>query len=202
MTALAKVALRAVVILAVAVGTGCALVIDLGDEAQLRVDAGPPVVDVRETSTPEVDTGAPDTGPVYACGLEGSTNPSCGPCIEAQCCDVSKRCHADPDCVAGLECIKDCFVQLGCVNGCLARDNPNLSELTLCTQFKCNQCTPPPDCVNLGRCAATLDPAEFGLIRNYIRGLLLDADADACRRQHLEMPKYSSHSDCAGPTPQ
>lgn len=184
---------------------GCALVIDLGPEAQLRTDAS--VLPGAPDAAPDVVVDAPvEAGPTNVCGLGDSPNPTCAACIQAHCCDVSKTCAADPECAAGLECIKDCMAQIECIITCIG--NANLDKTTQCSQQQCPVCTPPDECGKLGQCClATYDHGEAGagqkILRDVCRGVILEVDNATCA-QHLDTVKARSEAApiCNGQVPE
>lgn len=169
---------------------GCALVIDLGDEARLR----PPEASVEaanvEDAGPEdapADDGSTNTA---TCGLPPSPNPACNTCIEPNCCHVSKACADDPDCVARLECIKDCMAQYLCILTCQG-DNPNIEALTTCSANNCGVCSPGPECTKLGACARTFaDAGGEALLRNVARGVVLEVDEQKCKAHRASLAQY------------
>lgn len=169
---------------------GCALIIDLGDKPTLAdlTDGGPGTTDTGASGGPidsaptndgpltPVDSGN-DSGPVYKCGLPPSTNADCDKCITERCCDVGKACQADPRCVAGLECVKDCLVQSNCVLQCF-QDFPEVKEEATCSAFQCAGCTPGPKCSQLGKCVFDL-PKE-NILRQVEKGRILNLDEKVC----------------------
>ena len=183
------------------VWAGCALVIDLGPEAQLR-----PAGSGAEAGPTEASADAPpvEAGPTAVCGLNDSPNAACAACIQANCCEVSKTCAADPDCVAGLECIKDCLAQIECIIGCIG--NKNLDKTTSCSQQNCPVCTPPDECAKLGQCClATYDhdaSSQPKILHDVCRGVILQCDNGACA-QHLDSLKARSEAApiCNGQLP-
>jgi hypothetical protein len=184
---------------ALAVGVaGCALIIDLGDEPKLAPppDSGPAQADTGgPVETP--DTGV-DAAPVYACGLPPSANADCAACISASCCDVSKACAADPRCVEGLDCIKHCLVQVGCVNKCLA-DFPEVQNEATCSAFQCPKCTPGPECAKLGKCV--FDLPQDSLLRLAQEGRILNLDDAVCKtaRQQVASDGTADAGACFDP---
>jgi hypothetical protein len=165
---------------------GCALVLDLGPEAQLRpAEAGSGDAPTVPIETDAADAGA-DTGPVFVCGLQASPNATCANCIQSSCCAESITCSQDPACVAGLECIKDCMAQIECIITCFG--NPNLEKVTSCSSRQCTPCTPGDQCSKLGSCClATYDHADAGenrILRDVCRGVILGVDEPTCA-QHL-----------------
>jgi hypothetical protein len=179
---------------------GCAALIDLGDEARLRVDmeAGPdtgkPVT--NDASTLDARDSATDTGTPLLCGLERSPSTGCAACVEPTCCDVSKECAKDPECLKGIECIKDCMAQLACIFGCLG--NANLQALTDCSSSNCNICIAAEKCEALGKCASTFDQTtEQGrLVRSTARALVLELDEEACQKR-LESIRNNKLTDAS-----
>jgi hypothetical protein len=165
-----------------AFGVGCALVIDLGDEPKLRpADAGPVV-----EAGPQPEASAPDAGPPPVCGIADSTNAACADCIHQKCCDVGKTCAADPVCAAGLQCVKDCLVEIGCISDCLNK-YPSVAQETNCSAFSCSLCTPKTQCSKLGQCVFNLP--KDNLLRQVEEGRILDLDEQACtdaRHQAVE----------------
>jgi hypothetical protein len=166
---------------------GCSLLIDLGPEAQLRAAASG-----DEAGLPEAGIDAPaEAAPTSVCGLTASPNASCAACIQNHCCDVSKTCAADPECVAGLECIKNCLAQIECIIQCLG--NKNLLPTTTCSQQLCPDCTPTDECAKLGQCClATYGQGDAGseqrILHDVCRGIILDNDSTACGT-HLDAIK-------------
>jgi hypothetical protein len=122
------------------------------------------------------------------CGLVASPNATCASCIEAQCCEESKACAADPVCVQGLECIKDCMAQIVCIIQCLGT-NTALSKVTTCSSRQCPVCTPGPDCTKLGACCrATYGPEDGGegegkVLLDVCRGDVLRTDEQECQNR-------------------
>lgn len=183
------------------VGFGCAVVIDLGDEAKLRpTEAG---VDATDIDTGITDSGAPtdapvDTGPeIPACGLARSPNAACAKCIAGSCCAEAMNCGGDPACVAGFECIKDCMVQFNCLLGCFGDQNAALSGVTNCSQANCSLCTPGPNCTKLGECGILFGDAGADLIiRNEVRSLILELDEAKCLARQRTLYKAKDAEAC------
>lgn len=179
---------RAAIVSLVTLGVvaGCALVIDLGDEVKLRpldagtslpVETGPPVVDAATEAGP--------IGPQPRCGLTDSPNATCADCFATtECCEVNKTCAADPDCVAGLECIKDCLVNSPCIEQC-RKDHPLIATVTDCTIRSCIICTPPSACVKLGACLFNLPPES--IVRQLYRNVILELDSKKCTDSRLQI---------------
>jgi hypothetical protein len=165
---------------------GCALVIDLGPEAQLRPDASSPETGAGPSVPLEAGLGGGDAAVAFVCGLEAAPNAACASCIQAQCCDESKVCATDPVCVQGLECIKDCMAQIVCIIGCLGT-NPALSKVTTCSSRQCPVCTPGPDCTKLGACCrATYGDGGSGegkVLLDVCRGDVLGVDEQECQNR-------------------
>lgn len=164
---------------------GCALVIDLGDEVKLgALDAGAiePVVDAR----PSVPEAATEAGPVPGrCGLDDSPNAACAECFATtECCEINRTCAADPDCVAGLECIKDCLVNSSCIEACQTK-HPGIRAVADCTIARCIQCTPPSACVKLGQCIFGLPPSA--VVRKVYRNVILELDSKKCTDSRIQI---------------
>jgi hypothetical protein len=157
---------------------GCALVIGLGSEAQLRNDAA--VVDSAE-APPDAAADAP----VNLCGLPPTGAPKCDTCTVQNCCDVNKACAADPGCVLALECIKNCLAQVACFGRCLADGGQGINDVVGCETGTCLQpCTPSTDCQKLGACASLLDPDAGKFFREVAREEIT-ALSDQCEDQRL-----------------
>lgn len=178
---------KARVVLAALFGAamGCAAVIDLGDEAKLRsaAEAGAPVVETGADARADGAAGS-DAAPPGVCGLPDSPNADCAACIQQQCCDISKACATDPTCVAGLQCVKDCLVQVECIVGCAQR-YPSITNETNCSAMKCPKCTPGPQCSRLGQCVFDLPDAS--LLRQVEEGRILELDEDACKSSRQQV---------------
>lgn len=173
----------------------CALLIDLGDEPTLLPpDSGTEAASVDSGS----DVDAADASALFACGLRPSQNAACRTCIESACCEVSKTCALDPDCVAGLECVKTCLASAPCVSTCLLR-SPNLAAVTDCSSLNCTVCSPGPACRKLGQCCAQLaDGGAEGLLRNICAGVILDVDETKCDAQRAQVANEIS-ADAGSP---
>jgi len=163
---------------------GCALVINLGDEAKLLpTEAGVPDTGSNTPVEAAVDSGP--VGPQPRCGLADSPNKECADCFATtECCDVNRACAADPSCAAGLECIKDCVVNSACIGQCQA-DHPGIVAVTDCTLQKCILCTPPGPCVKLGQCIYNL-PKE-SIVRQAYRNAILLLDPAKCTENRLQV---------------
>lgn len=181
------VAMLAPVVAAFFVWGGCALVIDLGDEARLKL----PDASIIEDAGPD-DAPADDGSTKFTCGLPPSPNGACNDCIKTNCCEVSTKCADDPDCVARLECIKDCMAQYLCILTCKG-DNPNIEALTTCSASNCGVCSPGPECTQLGKCAFTFD-ADGGerILREVARGVVLEVNEEKCKAHRANLAKHKA----------
>lgn len=179
---------------AIFVWGGCALVIDLGDPRTLAVAEA----SVGTESEAGLDAGdAGDAAPSLKCGLMPVNEPKCDDCFAAQCCETGVACGADPECVLGLECIKDCMAQIQCISACLGAGNAALGATVACSSTNCTMCTPPPACQDLGACAAQLDDAgQEGLLRRVCRGTILDLDPEKCESQRKKVGETSDAAAC------
>lgn len=166
--------------------TGCALLIDLGDEAKLAPTADAAIV-VDSAITPPVQT--PDTGATPICGLPDSTSTTCSSCIHTSCCEITKACANTPECVVGLECVKECLVQSSCIIKCIS-DHPAVKETTDCSAFQCPVCTPRTECAKLGACVFYL-PTD-ALIRKVEEGRILELDEEQCKTARQQVAGVSA----------
>jgi hypothetical protein len=184
-------ALLAPAVAALFVWGGCALVIDLGDEARLRpVEASIDLPDVIEDAGSDDAPADDGSTPAATCGLPPSPNAACNSCIETNCCDDSKVCGADPECAARLECIKDCMADVLCILSCQS-DNANILALTGCSANNCGVCSPGSECGKLGSCARTFaDAGGEGLLRNVARGVVLEVDEAKCKAHRATLAQY------------
>jgi hypothetical protein len=176
---------------------GCALVIDLGDEARLQPSDA--------ASGTAADTGAVvDSGPgptPLLCGMPRANNEACSTCTEGNCCAENEACAADPDCVAGLQCVQDCMAQYACVDACGRVDggpqNAHLAAVVNCSTGKCfAQCVPLAKCQALGACASKLDPEKDKLLRDLAKGLILLTNEDNCEAERLQLGKDHDIPEC------
>jgi hypothetical protein len=160
---------------------GCALVIDLGDEPALYSSDAAPLPDsaIQDSAIQDAGSDASEaSAAVNACGLPPSSNAVCEQCINESCCDTAKACGASPNCVKGLECIKDCLVQQSCIFECF-KQFPEVQDMATCSAFTCAKCTPGPECQTLGRCVFNLPTTDFR--RQVEKGRILDLDETVCK---------------------
>jgi hypothetical protein len=139
------------------------------------------------------DAPADDGSTKFTCGLPPSPNGACNDCIKTNCCEVSTKCADDPDCVARLECIKDCMAQYLCILSCQEGDASNIEALTTCSASNCGVCSPGPECTQLGKCALTFD-ADGGerILREVARGVVLEVNEEKCKAHRANLAKHKA----------
>ncbi len=148
----------------------CGALVDLGPEAIPRdagrdetagVAEGSPI----DTALPDGDSDAPDEGG-YTCGLQPSPNAMCSDCAHQHCCDFTRACASNPQCVTGADKLMNCAYDISCIDDVESKyADAGLGLIRMCViQFCLVPCLPKgPNCGGLATCCQWISDAQSAL---------------------------------------